>query len=173
MIQFNKLTISKRIAITVITVIYFVTVLSVIIEQCMHGALTPNLNRYWHQFSITDVNWITVISCIVAYVVLLLPWFVFCLRENHEIYSNWGIFPANGIIAKVISAILSLLGGITGLLCTVGFCYKAILSITNTPTIMMDNEDRVIIILFLLCVLFWGAVCLIYKLIYRDRWKLV
>lgn len=171
--RFYQLSIAKKIIIVVIAAIFVLTVFSVLIEQCTHGALTPNYNRYWHPFSFVDVNWITVSSCIVAYIVLLLPWFAYYMTDNQEVYSKWGVFPASSIVAKAISAVLSLFGGITGLLCSVGFCYKAFLSITNTPTIMMDNEDRMIIFLFLLCVLFWGIVYIIYKFIYRDRWKLI
>lgn len=169
MLQFKKQPVSKRIITIVIIVIILITICSVLIEQCTHGALTPNHNRYWHPFSFADVNWITVFCCLGAYIVLALPWLSYCLISNQPVNLKWGVYPTNSSFSKVISIVLTLLGGSTGLLCTISYCYNAYLSITNTPTIMMDNEDRVSIILFMLCMMFWGMVFLIYKLIYRSQ----
>lgn len=169
MSKFNQQPISKRIIIIAIIAVILITLCSVLIEQCTHGALTPNHNRYWHPFSFTDVNWITVLCCLGAYIVLALPWLSYGLISTLPVNLKWGIFPTNGSISKVVSIVLTLLGSSTGLLCTISYCYNAYLSITNTPTIMMDNEDRISIMLFILCMMFWGMVFLFYTLIYRDR----
>ena len=143
--------------------LYICILSSSLLLEITHGRVTPNGNRYGC-ISFFEIDWITFILMNVAYILLLLPWLKYSLEKNRKLFSL-GIFPATSTLAKVMSVLLTLFSIITGLIFTI---LHLIFCIRRIGGIILEDERIFIIFAYFACIFFWGTVCLLYKITFKN-----
>lgn len=139
---------------------------STLLQDFFYGSVTHNGNRYYH-VSPFRIDWVMLIMTIVAYFLLLLPWVKYAIKKNRELFS-WGIFPATNMFAKCLSVLLTFFSISTGGLFTLAHLVYNVRNVTTGSTILSDDRG-IILVAYAMCIIIWGIVCGIYKLVYW-RW---
>lgn len=136
-----------------------------------YGPLTPNGNRYYHDFDLSTVPFSLVAWSVLSMVLLCYPSFRFYHSKNPEFHSM-GIFPSSSaIISKIIFLILTILNIGSGVLFTLGMLLQTIEYCTKSSRVMADDlETGLLYFAFMGCTIVWGIIVLIYTLLYRKDW---
>ncbi len=142
-----------------------------IILYAHYGPLTPNGNRYYHDFDLSTVLWPLAGWSIIAMALLCYPALRF-YHSKHPEFHSVGIFPSSSaIVSKVISVTLTILNIGSGALFTFGMLLQTYAYCTNSSRVMAEDLETVLLDLaFLGCIIVWGIIDTIYTLLYRSDW---
>ncbi len=147
---------------------YFTNVLSLFLLYTHYGPLTPNGNRYYHEYDITSMDWVMVTFCSVASLLLLLP-YLLCFRSNAT--SVFDLFPSVSDGNHILSKLLGILNLASGSIFTISLFLITLIYISSSRIMADDLETAMLIAAYVLCSLFWGLVDLIYiiYMVYSKR----
>lgn len=135
-----------------------------------YGPLTPNGNRYYHQFDIDTVIWRLVVLELAAMSLLIYPSIRYSLSSN-SILLNKGIFPSTGKFGNVASIILTVFCIGSQIIYTLSFCMIVNEYLSNHSRIMAEDlETGIQYIAYIGCILFWGFINTVYSVKYRFKW---
>ncbi len=135
-----------------------------------YGPLTPNGNRYHHDFDISTIPVGVVISSIIAMLLLNYPIYRNChsvIPQKHK----YGFFPSSNRISKILSFLFSIILFFSEIIFVVGLSFWSIEYIYNSSRVMSDDiETGLLYFAYLCCVIFWGILDVIYSIIFKKKW---
>lgn len=164
----SNLTLGRKMIQLCISVVFLTIITATICMEATHGPLTPNGNRYYHKFSLELVNWVTVLLCVAAYILLLLPWWKLCFAEERNLYKS-GIFPSTTVAGRIISSFLTLWSIVSGGAYTLMYCNYSYTYIVRHGA-MLDIDEPAIMMAYIGCIVFWGWVYCMYKITFKAKW---
>lgn len=152
-------------------IISIICVIGCIVTLYSHyGPLTPNGNRYYHDFDLSTVPFHLVGWSVISMALLYYPTFRFYHSKYPECHV-FGIFPSSNTLTKFVSVTLTIMNIGSGFLFTILLLLETIVYCNNTTRVMAEDlETGICTLAFSGCVCFWGIIDLIYTLIYRKNW---
>lgn len=162
--------ITRSIALFIAVASFLSVTIGIILLYSHYGPLTPNGNRYHHQFDINTVSWGLVVFEIIAMGSLIYPSIRYGLSSCHDLH-NLGVFPSRDKFDSWVSLILTILCVGSQILFSLSFCLTVSDYIFNHNRVMADDlETDVQYFAYCGCILFWGCVNTIYSIRFRFKW---
>lgn len=161
----------SRLGVLLIGVFCFCSVtIGTIALYAHYGPLTPNGNRYYHDFDMGSVVWGLVVLEMIAMASLVYPSIRYGLSSNDEL-RLWGIFPARNKVAGCISLLLSILCIGSQVIYALYYSLTVLEYLSNHSRVMAEDlETMVQFFAYFLCIGFWGVINTIYSVYFKLKW---